>query len=64
MVSPTAREEIANLVELEEEVTSLLREGGKAPDGYTQLVTAKALLSIASTLAVIQHNGIETYQTT
>lgn len=60
----SALEEIANLVELEEEVTTLLRDGGNVPDGYAQLVTAKALLSIASTLALIQHNGIETYQTT
>lgn len=60
----SALEEIANLAELEKEVTGLLQDGGSVPDGYAQLVTAKALLSIASTLALIQHNGIETYQTT
>ncbi|SKB71406.1 hypothetical protein SAMN05660916_02256 [Arthrobacter sp. 31Cvi3.1E] len=57
-------QEVSNLVELEAEVTALLRDGGEVPDGYAQLVTAKALLSIASTLAHISANGIETYQTT
>ncbi|MDR6689071.1 hypothetical protein J2Y41_004675 [Arthrobacter sp. 1088] len=61
MVSDAEREEIA---ELEDEVTSLIGEGGNVPDGYAQLVTAKALLSIASSLASLNHYGIETYKTT
>jgi hypothetical protein len=58
----SAQIEISELVQLGEEVTSILQDGGTIPEGYTQLVTAKALLSIATSLAAINLHGIGTFE--
>ncbi|MFK4298576.1 hypothetical protein ABH924_003747 [Arthrobacter sp. GAS37] len=62
MANDTRHKKIAELQALEETVTEQLA-GVVAGERHTQLVTAKALLSIASSLASLDTYGITTMST-